>query len=146
MFGSGMYGPGMYGLFWELQQERDSSTAKDVARRASRRATDLDAEVKALRAAVNKLILINRALWEIIAEDKKLDEEHLVNKVNEIDLRDGKLDGKMTTAIRQCPSCGRTLFKGHFRCLYCGTEVTDTDPFSSIDTGSDGGTRRLKPL
>ena len=130
----------MYGLGWEFHQQQQIGQAQESAQRAARKATDIKAEVKALRAAVDRLLLINRALWEIIAADKGLSDEYLTKKVNEIDSRDGRLDGKMTTAVRECPACGKTLFKGHFKCLYCGAPVTDTDPFSAIDTEppSDG--------
>jgi uncharacterized OB-fold protein len=74
-------------------------------------------------------MLIARALWETIAEEKGLTDEYIINKVNEIDLRDGRADGKMQTAIRQCPSCGRNLFVGHRKCLYCGAEDVGGNPF-----------------
>ncbi len=129
------------GLFWLLMQQKGlmDDQGDQAARKAEFEAMSakpdlnkLRADVRDLNAAINKLTLICRALWEIMAEDKKLDEEYIINKVNEIDLRDGKLDGKMTTAIRVCQSCGRTLFRGHQRCLYCGAEHTGYSPFDSV--------------
>jgi hypothetical protein len=126
----------MYNLFWELSRQRTAPDVGDIAGQAIRRVDDVNVEVKTLREAIDKLMLINRALWEIIAEDRGLNDEYLTNKVNEIDLRDGKLDGKLVTAIMLCPSCERTLFKGHDKCLYCGAEYTTTDPFDKVDTSS----------
>ncbi len=125
------------GLFWELHQQRDISYAQDAAQHASRKATDLATEIKALRGAIDKMLLINRALWEIIAEKNGLSDEYLTEKVNEIDLRDGKLDGKVTAAVRQCASCGKTIFAGHQKCLYCGTECGSANPLDAINTGED---------
>ena len=124
----------MYNLFWELSRQRTTPDVGDIAGQAIRRVDDVNIEVKTLREAVDKLMLINRALWEIIAEERGLNDEYLTNKVNEIDLRDGKLNGKLVTAIMLCPSCERTLFKGHDRCLYCGAEYTTADPFDKVDT------------
>ena len=124
----------MFDLFWELGQQRNASDIGDITEQSIRKVVDVNGEVEALRGAVNKLMLINRALWEIIAEEKGLDDKYLMDKVNEIDLRDGTLDGKLVTAIMLCPSCGRTLFKGHDKCLYCGSTDTTTDPFYKINT------------
>ena len=124
----------MFGLFWELGQQRNTPDVGNITEQAIRKVEDINGEVKALRGAVNKLMLINRALWEVIAEEKGFDDKHLMDKVNEIVLRDSTLDGKLVTAIMLCPSCGRTLFKGHDKCLYCGSTDTSTDPFYEIDT------------
>ena len=131
----------MFDLFWELGQQRTTPDAGITTEQTIRKVQDVSGEVKALRGAVNKLMLINRALWEIIAEEKELDDKYLMDKVNEIDLRDGTLDGKLVTAIMLCPSCGRTLFKEHDKCLYCGSMDTTTDPFYKIDTDSCDTTR-----
>jgi hypothetical protein len=124
----------VFDLFWELGQQRNTSDIGDITEQSIRKVVDVNGEVLALRGAVNKLMLINRALWEIIAEEKGLEDKYLMDKVNEIDLRDGTLDGKLVTAIMLCPSCERTLFKGHDKCLYCGSTDTATDPFYKIDT------------
>jgi hypothetical protein len=124
----------VFDLFWELGQQRTTQDVGSIIEQAREKVEDVNGEVRALRGAVNKLLLINRALWEIIAEEKGLDDKYLMDKVNEIDLRDGTHDGKLVTAIMLCPSCERTLFKGHDKCLYCGSTDTATDPFYRIDT------------
>jgi hypothetical protein len=131
----------VFDLFWELGQQRNTSDIGDITEQSIRKVVDVNGEVLALRGAVNKLMLINRALWEIIAEEKGLEDKYLMDKVNEIDLRDGTLDGKLVTAIMLCPSCERTLFKGHDKCLYCGSTDTATDPFYKIDTDPYDKTR-----
>ena len=112
--------------------------AADVAAitAAAKKAMDARSEVQVLRAAIDKLILVNRALWEIIAESQGLTEEYLLNKVNEIDLRDGVLDGKIRIPVRKCASCGRMLQQGHEKCIYCGTKDESADPFQNINTDS----------
>ena len=29
----------------------------------------------------------------------------------------------------ECPSCGRTMYRGHRQCLYCGEADPEPDPF-----------------
>jgi len=118
-------------LFWELSQQRSVSKATSQAEAAAKRTVDLKAEVRELRRLVNKLMLVTQALWEIIAETNHLDEKLLIKKVNEVDLRDGKLDGKLKRAVKKCASCGRTLHREHSKCLYCGSESLQTGPFGT---------------
>ncbi len=118
-------------LFWELNQQRIIGNAKAQAAAASKKAVDLKAEVRELRRIVNKLMLVTQALWEIIAKTNQLDNKLLIKKVNEVDLRDGKLDGKLKRAVKKCASCGRTLHREHSKCLYCGSQNLQTGPFGT---------------
>jgi len=121
----------MLELFWELNQQRIIGKATSQAAAASKRAVNLKAEVRELRRLVNKLMLVTQALWEIIAETNHLDEKLLIKKVNEVDLRDGKLDGKLKRVVKKCASCGRTLHRQHSKCLYCGSENLQAGPFGT---------------
>jgi hypothetical protein len=113
-------------------------TTLDVAAitAAAKKSMDARSEVQVLRTAIDRLILVDRALWEIIAESQGLTEEYLLNKVNEIDLRDGVLDGKMREPLRKCSSCGKMLQQGYVKCIYCGTKNEVANPFQSINTES----------
>jgi hypothetical protein len=121
-----------YGMFWEIHQQRQIGEANQEASRATSKVRSVATELHDLRASLNRMMLINRAFWEIIKDATGLSEEYLAKKVEEIDLRDGVLDGKLTTQVRQCPSCERTLYKAHRHCLYCGAEDPDADPFDAV--------------
>ena len=45
-------------------------------------------------------------------------------KIQELHLRDGKLDGKLTLNPVNCTECGRKLHERRKTCLYCGTPVS----------------------
>lgn len=99
----------------------------------SLRTTHLTSTVKQLETSIERLTLINRALWEIIHDRLDVSEEDLKDKVNEIDLRDGILDGKFRKKeVRKCLSCGRTLLKRHQKCMYCGSEDFHADIFDGV--------------
>jgi hypothetical protein len=114
------------GLWWELRQNRRIAEAETAAYRTNR---DLGQEVRWLRRVVDRLALLNRAVWELLAEASGIDEGRLEEKVREIDLRDGSLDGKAPAETRACVSCGRTLLQGHRRCSWCGAVDPSPDPF-----------------
>jgi hypothetical protein len=92
-----------------LRSEQSLSAAENAQNRAS-----------VLEWKVNKLILINMALVELLTAHAGLTEAQLLEKMQEIDLRDGKLDGKVSeTTSAVCEQCGKTYSKRHNRCLYC---------------------------
>ena len=53
----------------------------------------------------------------------------LVQRINDIDLSDGKLDGTVRKSVVSCPSCGRTMARRFPKCMYCGQAVVQ-DPFT----------------
>ena len=95
----------------------------------SQRNSGSESKVRDLESRVNKLELIAEALWEILKRETHLRETDLIELISEIDLRDGKFDGKKakTTGV-QCEKCDRMNSKRHSKCLYCG-EVFLIGPF-----------------
>lgn len=87
--------------------------------------------VRQLEERVDRLALVNMALWTIISKELKITEEELLLRVQEIDLRDGKLDGKLSAEVTDCAACGRKISKKHNRCLYCGKESIP-DAFGTV--------------
>ncbi len=97
-----------------------------TANAASASARDAKTEVGILKAEVDRLLMITEALWTILQEEHGYDDDILVNRINEIDLRDGHLDGRVAKqgGPAKCQNCQKSLSKRHHKCLYCGTDVT----------------------
>jgi hypothetical protein len=63
---------------------------------------------------------------EIMRDRHGVSEAEFEAKVREIDLRDGRLDGKLrvaTPAPRSCPACGRPNGGTRVACLYCSAPL-----------------------
>ena len=118
-------------LFWELHQHRRIARVQSKADRLAHRAGRLDSRIADLEQSIDKLLLIQRAVWELTAEKLALGDGELEAKVQEIDLRDGAEDGKLRVA-RQCPKCERVVSRKHDRCLYCGAEDLGPDVFDDV--------------
>jgi hypothetical protein len=85
-----------------------------------------------LHERIDQLLLINAAMWELLAEKTGLTENDLVARIAEIDARDGVADGKMTYSPVKCPQCQRTIFPKQAKCLYCGAERPADNVFKTI--------------
>ena len=106
-----------------------SNQAQTTGERAARVATDVRIQNDSITSDIEKLFMITEALWTILKEQHGYTDENLEQMIQDIDLRDGKLDGKVAQQQNPlCPDCGRTLMGKQTTCLYCGTEVT-RDPF-----------------
>ena len=105
---------------------------RDGGESVSRAATDVRAQNEIIQCDVEKLFMLTEALWTILKEKHGCTDAELVQRVQEIDLRDGKLDGKVAKVNPDCPKCSRKLMGKRPVCLYCGAEVTrgDLAPFS----------------
>jgi hypothetical protein len=100
--------------------------ARAAANSANQSASEAKSEVGELRAEIDRLLMVTEALWTILKEEHNLDENKLGDYIREIDLRDGRLDGRVakTSGPAECPSCQRKLSRRHYKCIYCGAEVT----------------------
>jgi hypothetical protein len=83
-------------------------------------------EVRRLEANLAKALLINEALWEIIKEKHQMKEEQLYEKIYEMDMRDGVLDGQNQRKKMDCPKCGRVVAPRYSACIYCGHVIDDS--------------------
>ncbi len=75
---------------------------------------------------VERLLMITEALWMMLKEQHGYTDDDLMARVRDIDMRDGKLDGKVApSAVKACPSCKRPVSGRHAACLYCGCVFGD---------------------
>lgn len=100
----------------------EAAAAQSTAQRAA-------TEVEMLRYEIERLLMITEALWGILKEKHGYDDMELINRVMDIDRRDGALDGRVAASPPgSCPKCGRTLERRRPFCLYCGQAIA-RDPF-----------------
>ena len=119
-------GPGIFGA---ASAQYQANMAAVDAQTASRAAAAAGRQNDALSMDVEKLFMITEALWNILKEKHGYTDENLAVMVQNIDLRDGQLDGKVANQPNPaCPKCGRTLMARHPVCIYCGT-VSVQGPF-----------------
>lgn len=97
---------------------------------SGREARTAQSAIDAMRWDIERLLMITEALWSMLREQHGYSEVELFRRISEIDLRDGRLDGRVAPSPAQpCPHCGRKMTKHRPLCLYCG-KPTVADPFA----------------
>jgi len=113
---------------WDIVQQGQISQAKTTAEFArqdsANNAERLHKEVQRLEARMDRLSIITQALWELINEKTSLTESDIEAKITDIDIRDGRKDGKITGRPTSCPKCARPAHTRQRTCPYCGEALS----------------------
>ena len=116
-------------MLWEMYQQRRISQANTKAIRADSRASQLEGELEMLNDRIAVLALACQSLWELLQDHTNLEANDLDRKMEEIDLRDGVQDGRMTSMTDVCSNCGRKTSRRRKRCIYCGQATNGGEAF-----------------
>ncbi|MDX2081100.1 MAG: hypothetical protein SFU53_09975 [Terrimicrobiaceae bacterium] len=119
----------MIEFVWDLSQQKQIGEAKASAADAKSRTAEQGTRIQELEFRVERLALACQAMWEILRETTGLTDAQLTQKIGEIDLRDGKKDGRMKARPVTCPSCGRTGTSRGKKCIYCGSPLSAIHAF-----------------
>lgn len=79
---------------------------------------------------IERLLMITEALWNFLKQEHGYTDETLGQMISKIDMRDGKLDGRVgRDAPNPCPSCGKPNSARRPFCIYCGNALP-VSPFA----------------
>jgi len=84
---------------------------------------------QSLEARLDRAMLTMEALWSLLRDRVGITEDELRDRIMDIDLTDGALDGKVRRPPRECPACKRKVPHRLNQCMYCGAEAP-RDPFA----------------
>ena len=85
--------------------------------------TDNADDAEDLKRKVDALAIAVEAMSEILQERLGVSDSAILEKMQEIDGRDGRLDGKTSPVVLLCPECGRKSNSSHSACIYCGAPL-----------------------
>lgn len=122
----------MLEFLWEFRQQGDILSAQLDANRAVRDARDARNQAGDQERRLDTMALTIMAMWSILQDHLGVTEAQLVRRMQEIDLSDGKLDGKFVPQAGKCGSCSRVMSSRYKRCIYCGGAPLDVRPFAGL--------------
>lgn len=112
---------------WDVYQQGVIGRASEIAESAKRDSKHTDARLHAealrLDSKIDGLALICQALFEILRDKGGISQEEVEAKVAEIDLRDGRADGRIQGRPTKCPDCDRVAHTRQRVCMYCGAPI-----------------------
>lgn len=118
-------------MLWDFIQQGQIGRATWAAQDAKATAKDSQAEIRqlklhvvAIEQTVERTALAAMALAEIMRDRLGVSEAEIEAKVQEIDLRDGRLDGKLRAQNQNCQHCHRPNAAHRIACLYCGLQLS----------------------
>ncbi len=118
----------MYGYrdsLWERELAEGQAKRKEQAKYSREHEFELDRRLE-------KLSLICRAMWTLMQDRVNLSEKELLARTTEIDLLDGKADGRVSVPAQECQTCHRMLAPRHERCFYCGGKRLVKSVFETV--------------
>lgn len=75
---------------------------------------------------INNLLIKNQTMWELLKEKTGLTDDDFMEKLKDIDMRDGYLNGKINTSLLNCSKCGKINNSTRDNCIYCGGELENS--------------------
>ena len=111
-------------ILWDLLQHYQIGEARRSADRASHTVSRAQTDQADLRRSVDTLTLACQAMWELLRERHDgLTDQILLERMREVDRRDGAADGRMTVGSTTCPSCARLTSARTGQCNFCGATL-----------------------
>ncbi len=110
------------------QSSIEAQSAGMTAERAKATANQARSQVELMQMDIERLLIITEALWTMLRDEHGYTDDQLIQNVQTIDLRDGRLDSKVAKQPpSKCPQCGRAI-SARRPCVFCGTSSMG-DPF-----------------
>jgi len=110
-------------MLWDLIQQRQIGQARQAAAEASNSISRTQTDIASLERSVETLMLTCQAMWELLREKTNLTDEMLMQRMQEVDLRDGKRDGRIAGNTTTCEGCSRLNNANREHCVYCGEKL-----------------------
>ncbi len=121
MLGGLFSGLGLLGLGASAYQDLQGEIELSASQR-SHQLPNYQHRLRQIETELDRLCVLNQALWELIRERLNLRDEDLARFVEAIEERQGASGRKRGDRPLRCPSCSRVSNSRYQRCLYCGQE------------------------
>ena len=88
---------------------------------------ELESRLESVDSRLQQVTMRLEAVCELLVARGAVGEAELLEKLREIDLRDGIEDGRnVAPQVQVCGKCGRTRVGQHRFCAHCGSDALQT--------------------
>lgn len=110
----------LWNIYQELQISNLRAQQRGIESAATGRHEGLREQVWRLEDRVERLLIVNEAMWELCSERLGITEEELSARAAAIDGRDGTMDGRRPRPQRRCGACDAVVPSTRPTCAFCG--------------------------
>lgn len=120
------------GLLRDFSQDTRITSLHGDVRWQGEKVESINMDLADLEKLVVRMQLAVEAMAEILQSRMGIENREIIDKMVEIDLRDGKHDGRITPAAVTCEKCQRPSPANSPKCIYCGQPREDITGVTSI--------------
>ena len=110
----------MFGFLWDLHQQNRLRELDHDSRRATREAQSGLQMAEELQTRLDRLELLCAAMGSLLQEQTGITSAQIEERIRELDMQDGQIDGRMHKKTIPCPKCGRVMSQSRGWCAFCG--------------------------
>lgn len=118
-------------ILFDIYQQGQIRQAQGSAARAANKADQTYERLAELEKRLERITLVSQALWEMLRATGHYSDEQLRSKMEEVDLRDGRKDGKISGMVKVCTKCRRNANSRRLNCVYCDTPLPSPNVFEA---------------
>lgn len=104
--------------------QRSAQSEAELGRKRQR------AETQDLEDQIDRLKLICESMWELMSEVTGLTNEQLEQRIHEVDMDDGKADGRKVHPPAPCTTCDSMIPSTAKVCAFCSAPAPSRSPFA----------------
>lgn len=117
---------------YAMGQRAAANTVQRAASIPAHSSVSVD-DIEDLSERINRLVLMSAAMWSIM-EENGATQEHLLQRIEEIDAADGVVDGTITAKAHRCADCDSMVAPGLTACQFCGEPLPRDSTAGPFDT------------
>ena len=110
----------MLDIILDIHQYKKIGEAQSKAQSASDKVESVNDRINSLEKRLEMFVLVNQTIVELLIKKCSISEIEILDLIEEIDLRDGVRDGKISNGDIKCIKCNRSYNRRLNKCLYCG--------------------------
>jgi|GEM_PF-2315844 len=111
----------MGNFYMDLRHNDEKPIEKNPLR--TRMITDVEERVLELEEQLNKLLIVNAALYDVIKEKLNVTDDDISRRITIFNDKNPLQDQqRIDQQVRKCRKCGKNLIQRRSICVYCGAD------------------------
>ncbi len=120
-----------FDLYQHQQIKQTHRMVEQNVRSQESQRSDARHQLELMHDRVDRLTLLCESMWQLLMEATGYTEEDLDARWANLDLEDGKADGRRQKLPKSC-SCGAMVHPSLRKCQYCGVQAPSRAAFDRV--------------